>query len=90
MFKVDDRKNRLTHEICLKLTIKTPERNRKNKNITVNKHMFKVASLTTDFEYVYLYLVKIVFITLEISIYFQIIQISKSTETHMDASNVKL
>ena len=41
MLKVDNRKNRLRLENCLKLTIKPPERNRKNKRITANKHMFK-------------------------------------------------
>ena len=42
MFKSDSWKNRLKHEISLKWTIKPPEQNRKNRSITVNKHMFKV------------------------------------------------
>ena len=42
MFNADNSKNRLKHENCLKLTIKPPEQNCKNKSITINKHMFKV------------------------------------------------
>ena len=84
MFKTDSRKNRLKHKICLKLTIKLPKGNLKTKSITVNKHMFKVASLTTDFEYVSLYLVKIIFITSELNRYFWI------TKTRLeDNSNSK-
>ena len=41
MFKIDSRENILQDEICLKLVIKPPERNRKNKSITVNKNMVK-------------------------------------------------
>ena len=60
IFKADNTKNRLKHEICLKLT--SAPLSRKNKRITANKHMFKVAGLTTNFEYVLLYLIKIVFV----------------------------
>ena len=49
------------------MTIKPPERNLKNKSITVNKHMFKVHNSNNYFDYVSLYLVKIVFITLELN-----------------------
>ena len=67
MFKIDSRNNRLKQEICWQ-----SQRNRKNKSITVNKHMFKVQNSNNYFEYVSLYLVKIVFITLELHRYFRI------------------
>ena len=42
MFKADNKKSRSKRKICLNLTIKTSERNCKNKTITVNKCMFIV------------------------------------------------
>ena len=93
MFKIDSRKNRLKHKICLKLTIKLPEENCKTKSITVNKHMLKVASLTTDFEYASLYLVKIIFVTSEINRYFRItitrLEDNSNSKIHPDG-NVNL
>ena len=70
MFKIDSRKNRLKHEIYWQ---KTHQKELvKIKNITVNKHMFRVHNSNNYFEFVSLYLVKIVFITLELNRYFRI------------------
>ena len=44
----------------------------KIKNITVNEYMFRVHNSNSYFEYVSLYLVKIVFVTLELNRYFRI------------------
>ena len=44
----------------------------KIKNITVNEYMFRVHNSNSNFEYVSLYLVKIVFVTLELNRYFRI------------------
>ena len=42
MFKVDTRKNRFRREIYLKIAIKTPEQNFKDKGMAVNKDLYKV------------------------------------------------
>ena len=47
-------KNLFKHEICLNLTIKPPEQNRKNKSMTVNI-CSKSATLTTDLGYIFLH-----------------------------------
>ena len=50
-------KNLFKHEICLNLTIKPPEQNRKNKSMTVNI-CSKSATLTTDLGYIFFLLCK--------------------------------
>ena len=72
MIKIDDKKYRLKHKICLNLTINLPEQNRKYKKVTV-KTCIKSTTPTIDFDCIFLYLsLKNVFITLELNRYFRI------------------
>ena len=70
MFKIDNRKNRLKHKISFKSKMKPPEWNRKYKSIPVNTCSW-FTTLPTTLS-IYLYLVKIFFITLELNRCFRI------------------